>query len=116
MNDKKIMIASNNFYSSIIGGEIRKVRKLRMLSGTKVAKRLGVSQQQYSRYECGICSISVDMLFNLLYILEYDLNYFFTQVSLSIKNKNNDIYNDLGTVLNLANTHKDIESYFYKKE
>ncbi|MFB9998836.1 helix-turn-helix domain-containing protein [Providencia rustigianii] len=38
-------------------------------SGAKIAKQLGVSQQHYSRYECGKCRISIDTLLISLAIL-----------------------------------------------
>ena len=49
--------------SQIIGHKIRQQRLHLRLSAKAVAERVGVSQQQFSRYENGLCKIDVDMLF-----------------------------------------------------
>ncbi len=49
--------------SQIIGHKIRQQRQHLRLSAKAVAERVGVSQQQFSRYENGLCKIDVDMLF-----------------------------------------------------
>ncbi|MBO1929730.1 helix-turn-helix transcriptional regulator [Providencia rettgeri] len=42
------------------------------LSGSDLAKKLKISQQQISRYERGICSINCGMLFSILFYLEIE--------------------------------------------
>ncbi|WP_368883243.1 helix-turn-helix domain-containing protein [Proteus mirabilis] len=49
--------------SQIIGHKIRQQRQHLRLSAKAVAERVGISQQQFSRYENGLCKIDVDMLF-----------------------------------------------------
>ncbi|EEG84495.1 DNA-binding helix-turn-helix protein [Proteus penneri ATCC 35198] len=51
--------------SQIIGHKIRKQRQQLRLSAKVVAERVGISQQQFSRYENGLCKIDVDMLFHI---------------------------------------------------
>ncbi|MGO2347304.1 MAG: helix-turn-helix domain-containing protein, partial [Providencia sp.] len=52
-----------------IGYELSKLRKLRNLSGKKLAEMIDISQQQISRYERGTCRINTDTLVYLLYKL-----------------------------------------------
>lgn len=51
--------------SQIIGHKIRQQRQHLRLSAKAVAERVGISQQQFSRYENGLCKIDVDMLFHI---------------------------------------------------
>ncbi|OAT25176.1 helix-turn-helix domain-containing protein [Proteus myxofaciens] len=51
--------------SQIIGHKIRKQRQQLRLSAKVVAQQVGISQQQFSRYENGLCKIDVDMLFHI---------------------------------------------------
>ncbi|HEM8139361.1 MULTISPECIES: helix-turn-helix domain-containing protein [Providencia] len=55
----------DNLFSIYCGAVIKKIRKECGMTGTELARKLNVSQQQMSRYERGINKISIDMLFNL---------------------------------------------------
>ncbi|MTC58461.1 helix-turn-helix domain-containing protein [Providencia rustigianii] len=101
----------DNFYSSIAGRELRRIRKMKGFSGAKIAKQLGVSQQHYSRYECGKCRISIDTLLISLAILDFDFSDFFNEMKFIIKNDKREYPIDI----KLNDTHKDIEKYFEKQ-
>ncbi|XTD81354.1 helix-turn-helix domain-containing protein [Proteus vulgaris] len=64
--------------SQIIGHKIRKQRQQLRLSAKVVAERVGISQQQFSRYENGLCKIDVDMLFHIAQETQSDTCLFFT--------------------------------------
>ena len=49
-------------FSKAVGYEIYLLRKRRLLTGKSLAELLDISQQQISRYERGVCHITVDML------------------------------------------------------
>lgn len=51
--------------SQLIGHKIRQQRQRLRLSAKDIAQRVGISQQQFSRYENGLCKIDVDMLFHI---------------------------------------------------
>ncbi|EPO2449937.1 helix-turn-helix domain-containing protein [Providencia rettgeri] len=99
----------NNIYSSIIGKELRRIRKGKGLSGAKVAKQLGISQQHYSRYECGKSRISVDTLLSILFVLDFDFGDFFSEVRFQLNNHQDELFD-----MKLKDIHKDIENYFEK--
>ncbi|MTB44455.1 helix-turn-helix domain-containing protein, partial [Providencia sp. wls1950] len=94
----------SNIYSVMIGKEIREIRKNKRLSGSNIAKQLGISQQHYSRYECGKCRISVDTLLNILFVLDFDFGDFFNELKFQLKN-----YHDEISGVKLNDTHRDIE-------
>ncbi|UBX47717.1 helix-turn-helix domain-containing protein [Providencia alcalifaciens] len=102
----------NYVYSIITGKELKRIRKIKGFSGSKVASQLGISQQHYSRYECGKCRISVDTLLSVLFILDFDFEVFFSELRFQLKND----YQDKIPSVNLSDTHKDIESYFERKK
>lgn len=61
----------------IVGREIRKRRKHLGLSGIELANLVGVSQQQISRYERGVCNINIENLHVLANALETEMICFF---------------------------------------
>ncbi|HBO24273.1 MULTISPECIES: helix-turn-helix domain-containing protein [unclassified Providencia] len=75
-----------------IGYELSKLRKLRNLSGKKLAEMIDISQQQISRYERGTCRINTDTLVYLLYKLGTSLDDFFIGVSLRLKEIDPELY------------------------
>ncbi|WP_272518383.1 MULTISPECIES: helix-turn-helix domain-containing protein [unclassified Providencia] len=60
----------NNIISSRVGCFLRKARKDKNLSGKEIAKLINVSQQQVSRYETGITSLTLDQLDQYLFVLD----------------------------------------------
>lgn len=80
--------------SEAIGRQIYLTRKSRGLTGKLLASKLGVSQQQVSRYERGVCRIDVDMLICLLNQLEEPLDNFFHNVSILLKEYSPKVYEE----------------------
>ncbi|WP_272691087.1 helix-turn-helix domain-containing protein [Providencia sp. PROV116] len=76
----------------VIGHHIMLLRKSRGLTGQGLAKKLGVSQQQVSRYERGVCKIDTDTLIIVLMHLEASLEFFFQKVALSLKERTPNLY------------------------
>lgn len=67
-----------------VGKQIYKLRKERSMTGKELAILLNVSQQQISRYECGVCNITIDTLMVILHALNVPLKEFFEQVFLNV--------------------------------
>lgn len=76
--------SSKRVFMMAVGKEIFRLRKKRGLTGKQLAEKLNVSQQQISRYERGICCISIDTLFCILHELNSSFSSFFSSVYLSI--------------------------------
>lgn len=72
----------NNLSTSIsemykmIGGQIRKIRKITGITSTELAGMIGVSQQQISRYENGSTKISLDIILRISRVLDTSPYYF----------------------------------------
>lgn len=72
----------NNLNTSIsemykmVGGQIRKIRKLTGITSTELAGMIGVSQQQISRYENGSTKISLDIILRISRVLNTSPYYF----------------------------------------
>ncbi len=71
-------------FTKAIGKEINRFRKNKSMTGKELARLLNVSQQQISRYECGVCCITVDTLIIILDILNVSIDEFFKQVYLNV--------------------------------
>lgn len=99
----------------MIGEEIKRLRKASSFSGTKMASELGISQQQYSRYERGVNTISVDALLNILCILDCDVSSFFSYLRQQIEKDNHELYDTLKPLFYNFETHTEIEKYFLKE-
>ncbi|WP_236620663.1 helix-turn-helix domain-containing protein [Providencia sneebia] len=54
------------------------------MTGKELACLLDISQQQISRYECGVCNITVDNLIIILDILNVSVDEFFKKVYLNV--------------------------------
>lgn len=59
-----------NILSSRVGCFLRKARKDKNLTGKDIAKLINVSQQQVSRYETGMTSLTLDQLDQYLLVLD----------------------------------------------
>ncbi|EKT53658.1 helix-turn-helix domain-containing protein [Providencia burhodogranariea] len=70
--------------TELIGFELHNIRKEKGLSGSKLAKKLKLSQQQISRYERGECSISCGTLFLILFHLETNPVVFLRKITLAL--------------------------------
>lgn len=95
-----------------IGREVYLIRKSRGLSGKELADKLGVSQQQVSRYERGVCRIDVYTLILLLNKVGEPLDSFFHNVSIRLKEYSPKTYDDYRalffSVLTLQNEKCDL--------
>lgn len=80
--------------SRAVGHQIYVARKLRGMTGKELGVKLGVSQQQVSRYERGICRVDVDVLVCILNELQVPLHDFFMKVSLILKEKSPGTYQE----------------------
>ncbi|MEI9599596.1 helix-turn-helix transcriptional regulator [Moellerella wisconsensis] len=60
----------SNIISSRVGAFLRIARKEKKMTGKQLALLMNISQQQISRYEIGITSITLDQLEKLLIILD----------------------------------------------
>lgn len=69
MNEREI--------SLFIGQQISRKRKSLGLSGMALAKLLGLSQQQISRYEQGITNIRASTLLQIAFLFNVDVKSFF---------------------------------------
>ncbi|WP_368877480.1 helix-turn-helix domain-containing protein [Providencia vermicola] len=78
---------SKTVFTKAIGEEIHKLRKERLMTGVELAKVVNVSQQQISRYECGVCNLTIDTLIVILNALDVSLTDFFNQVFLRVFEK-----------------------------
>ncbi|WP_273818500.1 helix-turn-helix domain-containing protein [Providencia rettgeri] len=84
VNDNVNILMRSNF-SKAVAAEIAYLRKKKGYTGKELAKYVGVSQQQISRYESGISNINVDTLAIILNILGCSLESFFKKVDIRMK-------------------------------
>lgn len=75
---------SRTVFTEAIGKEIHKLRKERSMTGKELAHLVNVSQQQISRYECGVCNLTIDTLIIILNALDVPLTEFFNQVFMRV--------------------------------
>lgn len=90
--DKEVQLTSKQCLAQAVGRQVYLTRRSRGLTGSELAKKLGVSQQQVSRYERGICRIDVNTLMYLLNQLNVPLDIFFHNVSLTLKELSPEAY------------------------
>lgn len=68
-----------NVVSKNIGKKIKKLRLKYNLSGSNLAKVIGISQQQLSRYENGQSDISTSKIMIISIYFNVDISYFFDE-------------------------------------
>lgn len=61
-----------NRLTTLAGLFLRKARKEKKITGKQLAKLMGISQQQISRYENGITPLTLDLLNRFLLTLDQD--------------------------------------------
>nr|WP_306464691.1 helix-turn-helix transcriptional regulator [Providencia stuartii] len=76
-------LSHREVFIKAVGIELRKLRKSYSLSGRELAGIMNVSQQQISRYECGVCAIPTDVLIIILGFFKITLFEFFKGVYLN---------------------------------
>ncbi len=70
----------------LVGKRIQKRRKELGMTAAKLAEKIGISQQQLSRYERGINRINLSHLVQIASILETPINWFFLDCSYPVTN------------------------------
>ncbi|MCW9710115.1 helix-turn-helix transcriptional regulator [Avibacterium sp. 21-586] len=82
-----------------VGKKIQQRRKELGFTAENLAEQIGVSQQQFSRYERGVTKINVSHLVNIAVILNTPISWFFADVqaenlTFSVRNEYVPIRND----------------------
>lgn len=77
MTTKKI---KRVYINQCIGLVLREFRKCKGLSGVELAKLVGLSQQQISRYESGKNQVTLCMLFEILMALDVSIEKFILEL------------------------------------
>lgn len=65
---------TKNSVSASVGRKIKDIRKSAGISGEKLAKKLGLTQQQISRYESGQSVMSIDTVVMIAHVLHVSVN------------------------------------------
>lgn len=68
------------YINQCIGLVLREFRKCKGLSGAELAKLVGLSQQQISRYESGKNQVTLYMLFEILMVLDVSIEKFILEL------------------------------------
>ncbi|EKT58618.1 helix-turn-helix domain-containing protein, partial [Providencia sneebia] len=74
--EKRPDLEMKTIFTKAVGQEIYRIRRSQGLTGKDLAQKLNVSQQQVSRYECGVCHITIDNLILMLSVLNISLDTF----------------------------------------
>lgn len=101
--------------NTVIGRQIMLLRKSRGLSGQLLAKKLGVSQQQISRYERGHCKIDIDNLIILLINMGVSLDIFFQRVFNDLRDNEPYSYELCSPAFKSESMADDYQSYYLVK-
>ncbi|MEI9600054.1 helix-turn-helix transcriptional regulator [Moellerella wisconsensis] len=88
-----LIIRVRKSFSQAMGAEIARLRRNKALSGRELGSLVGLSQQQISRYENGVCEIPIVILCNLLFYLDTSLDTYFYFVSKRLEQNNPNIHN-----------------------
>ncbi|MTC61458.1 helix-turn-helix domain-containing protein [Providencia rustigianii] len=100
---------SKTIFTEAVGQEISKLRRERSMSGRELADLIDLSQQQVSRYECGVCNLTIDTLIIILNALDVSLSNFFNQVFLRILEKEKMLCVQYHNVFASANESKEVK-------
>ncbi|HEI8571186.1 TPA: helix-turn-helix transcriptional regulator [Morganella morganii] len=65
---------TKNSVSASVGRKIKDIRKSAGISGEELAKKLGLTQQQISRYESGQSVMSIDTVVMIAHVLHVSVN------------------------------------------
>ena len=101
--------------NAVIGRQIMLLRKSQGLSGQLLAKKLGVSQQQISRYERGHCKIDIDNLILFLINMDISLDIFFQRVFNDLRDNEPYSYELCCSVFKYELMADDYQSYYLVK-
>lgn len=98
----------DNLFSIYCGLVIKRIRKEKGITGSELAQKINISQQQMSRYERGVNKFSVDMLFNITANLDTSFEQLIRYVFAEIRTCNSERALFLKTKLSVFDT-----AYFY---
>lgn len=73
--DNNLNTSINEMYK-LIGGQIRKMRRITGVTSTELGNLIGVSQQQISRYEIGSTKISLEIILRISQVFGVSPYYF----------------------------------------
>lgn len=104
MSINKKALRSTTPFSLAMGAEIARLRREKALSGKELGDLVGLSQQQISRYENGVCEMTTVMLCGLLYCLEVSLEAYFDSVAKHLEKNNHNFYTKYAFVLEQSRT------------
>ena len=65
---------TKNSVSASVGRKIKDIRKSAGISGDDLAKKLGLTQQQISRYESGQSLMTIDTVVMIAHVLHVSVN------------------------------------------
>jgi len=80
------------------GSNLKKLRKQFGLNQTQIAKKIGVSQNSYSRYELGNAEPSYDCLVSLSKIFNVSIDYLFQFTNIKNYDNSNSINLEISTI------------------
>lgn len=104
MSRGKKALSSTTPFSLAIGAEVARLRREKALSGKELGDLVGLSQQQISRYENGICEMTIVMLCNVLHCLDVSLEAYFDGVAKHLEKNNHDLHTKFAFVLEQSRT------------
>ncbi|HAE77082.1 helix-turn-helix transcriptional regulator [Morganella morganii] len=67
--------------NKVFGHYFRMVRKGYQMSGKDIAEKMNISQQQWSRYECGKSKIDLEKLVKIIFILKINPSHMLSFIS-----------------------------------
>lgn len=85
--------------SKLVSHKIREFRLEKNMTIKDLAKKIGVSQQQLSRYERDVNKICINTLYDLSIALEHDISDFLPKKSHEKPDINNDVLKDTKTII-----------------
>ena len=72
----------------IVGRQLKALRLKKTLNGTQLGKMLGISQQQVSRYENGVTTLSIDAIVTICLCFNLSLKEFLAPLMVLTENAN----------------------------
>ncbi|HHN8457343.1 TPA: helix-turn-helix domain-containing protein [Morganella morganii] len=90
---------TKNSVSASVGRKIKDIRKSAGISGEELAKKLGLTQQQISRYESGQSVMSIDTVVMIAHVLHVSVNELLSDYLASE-------YSDIMLLMNHRNTDR----------
>ena len=82
---------TKNDIDFIIGQQLKKLRSEQGINGSQLGKILDISQQQVSRYENGVTTLSIDAIVTICLCFNLSLKEFLAPLMMLTENKNESI-------------------------